>query len=84
MDPRKQLRRYIAETFLFTTDDSSLVDSESLMQRGIIDSTGALEVVLFLEETFGIKVEEDEMVPENLDSIDRLLGFLERKRASAA
>ena len=84
MDPRQKIRRYIAETFLFTTDDSALVDSESLMQRGIIDSTGALEVVLFLEETFGVKVEEDEMLPDNLDSVDRLLAFLQRKRASMA
>ncbi len=83
MDPRQQIRRYIAETFLFTTDESAVVDSESLMKKGIIDSTGALEVILFLEETFGIQVEEQEMLPDNLDSIDRLVAFLERKRSKA-
>ena len=83
MDPRQQIRRYLAETFLFTTDESAVVDSESLMKKGIVDSTGALEVILFLEESFGIQVEEHEMVPDNLDSVDRLVAFLQRKRASA-
>ncbi len=80
MDPRQQIRRYIAENFLFTDDTSTLVDSDSLMMRGIIDSTGALEVMFFLEETFGIKVEEEEMIPENLDSVDNLVAFLARKQ----
>ncbi len=83
MDPRQQIRRYLAETFLFTTNESAVVDSESLMKKGIVDSTGALEVILFLEESFGIQVEEHEMVPDNLDSVDRLVAFLQRKRASA-
>ena len=48
---------------------------------GIIDSTGILEVIFFLEENFGIKVEDEEMVPENLDSIDNLVAFVARKAA---
>lgn len=84
MDPRAQIRRFILQNYLFTEDASALVDGDSLMMRGIIDSTGALEVVFFLEETFGIKVAEEEMVPENLDSVDRLVAFLTRKQAAAA
>jgi acyl carrier protein len=81
MDHRQQIRRYIIENYLFTEDESALVDSDSLMMRGIIDSTGALEVIFYLEETFGIKVEEPEMLPANLDSVDKIVAFLQRKLA---
>jgi acyl carrier protein len=84
MDVRQQIRSYIMENYLFTTDDSELQDADSLMLRGIIDSTGALEVILFLEEAYGIKVEEEEMVPENLDSVDQIVEFVGRKRSAAA
>lgn len=80
MDPRSQIRRYILENYLFSDDDSLLADGDSLMERGIIDSTGALELVFFLEEQFGIKVAEEEMLPEHLDSVDNLVAFLARKR----
>lgn len=79
MDPKQQIRRFIIENYLFTDDESALADSDSLMMRGIIDSTGALEVIFFLEETFGIHVDEAEMLPDNLDSVDRLAAFLQRK-----
>lgn len=84
MDPRARIRRYILENYLFTSDEKALVDGDSLMLRGVIDSTGALEVIFFLEETFGIKVEEEEMVPENLDSIDKIVAYLQRKKVGAA
>lgn len=81
MDPRQQIRRFILENYLFTEDESLLIDGDSLMMRGIIDSTGALEVIFFLEETFGVKIAEEEMLPVNLDSVDRLVAFLQRKLA---
>ena len=84
MDVKQQIRRYIMENYLFTTDESELADADSLLERGIIDSTGALEVILFLEETFGITVEEEEMVPENLDSVNLILAYLDRKRGGRA
>jgi acyl carrier protein len=84
MDLRKQIRGHIMENYLFTTDDSELGDSDSLMLRGIIDSTGALEVILFLEETYGIAVGEEEMIPENLDSVDQLVAYVSRKRAATS
>lgn len=82
MDPRHRIRRFILENYLFTTNEELLRDRDSLMTRGVIDSTGALEVILFLEEQFDIDVAEDEMVPENLDSVDNLVGYVERKLAA--
>lgn len=79
---REQIRSYIVENFLFG-DDSDLDDSLSFLDSGMIDSTGILEVISFLEDTFPIKVNDDELVPENLDSIQNILGFLGRKLGTA-
>jgi acyl carrier protein len=56
-----------------------LADSDSLLDKGIIDSTGVLELVGFLEEHFGIAVDDEDLVPENLDSVDTLVGYIDRK-----
>jgi acyl carrier protein len=72
------IRRYIVENFLFG-DDKGLDDSTSFLESGIIDSTGILEVISFLEENFTIKIKDDELLPENLDSIYNILGFIGRK-----
>ena len=58
-----------------------LVDDESMLEKGIIDSTGVLELVAFIESTFEIKVEDEELIPENLDSIKNIVSFLEKKLA---
>ncbi|NVN93316.1 MAG: acyl carrier protein [Desulfuromonadales bacterium] len=79
---REQIRSYIVENFLFG-DDSGLDDSVSFLESGMIDSTGILEVISFLEENFPIKVKDDELIPENLDSIQNLVGYLGRKMATA-
>lgn len=79
---REQIRIYIVENFLFG-DDSGLDDSVSFLESGMIDSTGILEVISFLEENFSIKVKDEELIPENLDSIQNLVGYLERKMATA-
>lgn len=83
MTQREQLRHYILENYLFTSDASALDDDASFLERGIIDSTGIMEVIDFLEERFGVQVRDEEMVPENLDSVNRICRFLERKRAAA-
>jgi acyl carrier protein len=80
---RQQLRTYIIENFLFG-DDKGFDDSVSFLESGILDSTGILEVISFLEEQFAIKVRDDELVPENLDSIMNLESYLGRKMALAA
>jgi acyl carrier protein len=81
MSPREELRKYILETFLFTSDDGALADDDSFLDKGIIDSTGILELIMFLEEHYGISVTDEEMLPENLDSVVNLVRFVERKRS---
>lgn len=82
MSVREQLRSYILENFLFTDDPSALVDGDSFMEKGIIDSTGIMEVIFFLEDELGVQVEDTEMVPENLDSVDNLVAFVDRKNVA--
>jgi acyl carrier protein len=79
MQIEQQLRQFITENFLFGRD-SSFASDASLLETGIVDSTGMLELIAFLEETYGIEVHDEEMTPQNLDSIHNLLGFVERKR----
>ena len=75
---KAQIRDFIIENFLFG-NANGLKDDTSFLEEGIIDSTGVLELVTFLEENFAIQVEDDELIPENLDSIDNVTGYLERK-----
>jgi acyl carrier protein len=81
-DPREKIRYFIRESFLFGGDDE-LNDSDSFLDMGIVDSTGVLELVAFLESEWGLTVDDSELVPENLDSIDNLVSFLDRKTAAA-
>jgi acyl carrier protein len=80
MEAKQTIRQFILKNYLFSTDDNALKNDVSLMQAGIIDSTGVLELIMFLEEQFGVKVADEEMTPENLDSVDRIVGFVDRKR----
>jgi acyl carrier protein len=82
MSIQQQVRHFILTNYLFTEDQQRLADAESLMQNGTMDSTGILELIMFLEETFGIKVADDEMVPANLDTVLNVVGFVERKQAA--
>lgn len=81
-DPREKIRHFIRESFLFGGDDE-LNDSDSFLDMGIVDSTGVLELVAFLESEWGLTVDDSELVPENLDSVDNLVSFLDRKTAAA-
>lgn len=74
------VRAFIVENFLLG-QDSGFDNGESLLETGIIDSTGIMHVVAFLEERFGIAVEDDDLVADNLDSIERIAGFIGRKQA---
>ena len=84
MTLRASLRRYVLENHLFTDDENRLKDADSFLETGILDSTGIMELILFIEESQNLKVTDDEMVPENLDSIDNLVAYIERKQAAAA
>ena len=80
MKHEPEIRKFLADRFLFG-DDKKLGDDESLLEAGIIDSTGILELINHLEEHYGIKVNDDELVPENLDTIASICAFLSKKTA---
>lgn len=75
----QELRRFVIDNFPFGQTGEGLSNDDSFLDQGIIDSTGVLELVTFLEETYEIKVEDEELIPDNLDSINRLVKFLGRK-----
>lgn len=81
MATKETIRQFITRNF-YLSESAALGDDASLLDNGVIDSTGVLEVIGFLEKTFAIVVEDDEMVPDNLDSIAKIAGFVERKRAA--
>lgn len=78
MDNSVKVREFVVENFLFG-DGEALRDDTSFMEEGIIDSTGILELVFFLEETFGFSVEDDELVPDNMDSLQNITQYIGRK-----
>lgn len=78
MQIREQTRQFVIETFLYGRN-GDLKDDDSFLDNGIIDSTGVLELIAFIEERFGIKVLDSELVPENLDSIQRVTEFVQRR-----
>lgn len=82
MQVRDAVREYILKNYLFSTDAAALRDDVSLMQTGVIDSTGVLELIMFLQEQFGIQVADEEMLPENLDSVHAIAAFVARKTGS--
>jgi acyl carrier protein len=81
MDTADKVRQFIKENF-YAASSSDLTDDASLLDLGIVDSTGILEVVAFIEEAFDITVDDAEMLPENLDSIQNIVSFVERKTAA--
>ena len=78
----QSLRNFIKENFLFGAEDE-FSDHDSLVERGIIDSTGVMELVTHLESTYQLTIADDELVPENLDSVDNLTRFIAAKREIA-
>jgi acyl carrier protein len=78
-----QVRSFVVETFLFGDTKTPLPEDGSLIENGLIDSTGILELVAFVEETFDITVSDEEILPANFDSIAKVESFVERKRAGS-
>lgn len=74
-----EVRRFVVDNFLFGQDDGRLRPTDSLLGKGMIDSTGVLELAQFLETRFGVKIADEEFVPENLDSLERVASFVARK-----
>jgi acyl carrier protein len=80
---REKLRAFIEANF-YVPEGQKLTDEASLLDNGVIDSTGVLELIGFLQDEVGIEVADDEMIPDNLDSIAKIDAFVTRKRAAAA
>ncbi len=80
---KREIRDFVLENYCFNRQ-GNLGDEDSFMQSGIIDSTGILELVSFVEEKYSIDVGSDELIPENLDSISRLTQFVSRKISQAS
>ncbi len=71
------IREFVIDNFLY--GQGNISDQESFLQGGLIDSTGVLELVMFLEDRFQIAIADEELIPDNLDSIDRLVTFIDQK-----
>jgi len=78
---RNTIQEFIFENFLVGLSKDELNDADSFLEKGIIDSTGVLELVAFVEQTFGFDVEDEELVPDNFDSVDKLEAYIQRKTA---
>jgi acyl carrier protein len=81
---KDSIRAFIIDSFLFGDTSQAIADDMSLIDNNLVDSTGVLELVFFLESNFGISVKDTEVVPENLDSIGAMATFIESKRKAAA
>jgi acyl carrier protein len=78
-DLRNELRRFITDSIMYGHSTDFLADDASFLDNGVIDSTGVLELIGYMETRFGITVEDHELVPENLDSINGLVRFIDKK-----
>jgi acyl carrier protein len=83
MEIREQIRKYIAETFLFSDNGFNLSDDVSFLDEGVMDSMGVLELIMFAEETFSISVEDNEIKPDNFDSVNKLYDYIQRKKTAS-
>ena len=78
-DITQDIKEFVVSNFLYGQDGQNLALDQSFLENGIIDSTGVLELVSFLEQTYGIKVRDEELVPDNLDSLQKVAAFVQRK-----
>jgi acyl carrier protein len=79
---KSEIRQFVVENFLYGRDDHTLDDDVSFLEKGIIDSTGVLELVSFIEEKYGISVDDQELIPDNFDSLNNLSSFVSQKRGN--
>jgi len=83
MDVKSVLRKFVTENFLASSAVDAFDDTDSFLEKGIIDSTGVLELLEFIEETFSVRVEDEEVIPANLDSMNNLASFIKKKLDNA-
>jgi acyl carrier protein len=84
MSKHAEIRQFVVENFLFGQTDKQISDDQSFLESGIIDSTGVLELIGFLESNYAISIADDELVPANLDSVDRVASFVDGKLKTKA
>lgn len=84
MNIEEKIREYIAKNLLFSSNGFTYDDSASFLEEGIVDSQGVMELVLFVEETFGVKVDDRDIIPDNFDSVSRLASYVRRNLATPA
>jgi acyl carrier protein len=80
MDVKQQIRQFVAENFLFSNNGFDLDDDESFLEAGVVDSLGVLELVTFVEEKFDVQVPDEDIVPDNFDSVDNLATYIGNRR----
>ena len=78
-DTVQEIRKFVFDNFLFDAAEGDLGNDDSFLEQGVIDSTGVLELVEWLEETFDFAVDDEELIPENLDSVNKLAAFITKK-----
>ena len=79
MNKEAKIRDFILENFMAGESEEALDNDSSFLEKGIIDSMGVLELVAFVEETYGIEIDDDELTPDNFDSVSRLVSYIRRK-----
>lgn len=79
-DVTTKLRKFIAENFLYMRPDFELSDDDSLLETGIVDSMGVMEVLAFLDEEFGVEVPDDDVTEENLGTVSSIVEYVARRR----
>ncbi len=84
MNHEAEIRDYIAKNILFSNDGFRYGDTASFLEEGIVDSQGVMELVMFIEERFGITVDDTDIVPDNFDSVSRLADYIRRKTVKVA
>jgi len=83
MTIKEQLKDYIARNLLFSDNGFKYDDDDSFLEEGIVDSIGVLELVAFVDETFGVEVEDHEVTPDNFDSVNKLTAYVQSKQSSS-
>jgi acyl carrier protein len=83
MDIKTQIRQYIARNLLFSDNGFAYEDDASFLEEGIVDSLGVMELVLFIEEKFEVKVKDEDLTPDNFDSVNKLGNYVQRRLAQS-
>ena len=82
MEIQSRIRDYIAQNLLFSDDGFGYTDDASFLEEGIVDSVGIMELVLFLEENFDLTVDDEDLTPDNFDSVNKLANYINRRQGN--